>query len=372
MPKRVVDGDAVWRSKKLKQMSPQFRAEYANLVPLAEANGVFEVDVDRVWSDVYSYNREGVSVETVQEILSELETVGLLRVWEQDGKTWGYWEGIHKSGRLPKASELQKYKNLPPNPPEISSLSGVSAESARILAPRFGIGLVLDRSGIGAEPQDETEIISEETDMRAEKEIQLACQAAFGVSPRLWGNDKEEIKRLERIHKGSSVLRAFEEWAEQNQEDPSDNPVRKFLREADSLLRGETNVQKAATSPEILTLTASLTRLSDRKVVFSDQSRARLATVLQAYTADEITESFKSFMETQDFSIPRVQQYAAKNFAEAANDLAYNVRQDRIDKAKADVQREAAKLRLQEEAEAERAKAEFEKQKEEDLFDPLA
>ena len=43
MPKRVVDGEAVWTSRKLKMIEPEWvRGEYTNLLPLALANGVFE------------------------------------------------------------------------------------------------------------------------------------------------------------------------------------------------------------------------------------------------------------------------------------------------------------------------------------------
>src|SRR5271157_197793 len=125
MPARVVDGKGVWRSKKIKQLLPHHRYEYTNLLPLAEANGVFEADIDTIWSEVYSFNREDITKQNVADILADMVQVGLLRVWSENGKTWGYWTGIEKSGRLPKPSELSKYKNLPPYPPKIS---GDSAE----------------------------------------------------------------------------------------------------------------------------------------------------------------------------------------------------------------------------------------------------
>ena len=139
MPKRVVDGEGIWGSDKILSLREEHRPEYANLVPLAEANGVFEADAYKVWSRVYSYNRRGVTPEWVSDLLSELIRVGLLLVWEDKkrGKVWGYWEGNQKPGRLPKQSEQDKYKNLPPNPP--SSLSVSSAETQRNLLPRLGL-----------------------------------------------------------------------------------------------------------------------------------------------------------------------------------------------------------------------------------------
>jgi hypothetical protein len=368
MPKRVVDGDAVWRSKKLKLVSPPFRAEYANLVPLAEANGVFELDVDRVWSDVYSYNREDVSVETVQVILAELEKVGLLRVWEEAGKTWGYWEGIHKSGRLPKASELQKYKHLPPDPPIQTSLSGDSAEGALILAPRFGIGLVLDRSGL----EDENEELLGETDMKSEKQITTLCKQIFGRSVHLHNGHKDELKRLDASYKGSAVVRAFEEWGTEHAEDDLANPVAVFLTLADDLLGVETTSQAAAKSPEVVNLVREIVYLSDGKVTFDDRQKPALSELLASYSQTEILGALREWLPDQDFSIPKNVQYSGKNFTDRADGLCYGARRKKLEKSAEESAREAAKQKLQSEAEVERTQAEAAKNSEEELFDPLA
>lgn len=51
MPKRIVDGEGLWRSDKLAEVTPAWiKAEYANLVPLALANGSFEANPRRIWS----------------------------------------------------------------------------------------------------------------------------------------------------------------------------------------------------------------------------------------------------------------------------------------------------------------------------------
>lgn len=120
MPKRVVDGEGIWRSDKLARVRPpEWRAEYANLLPMALANGVFEVNPRRVWSAVYSYNREGITQEIVAAILAEFERARLLFRWQTpDGKEWGYWTGIDKPGRLPSPSRLKKkHEPLGPEPP---------------------------------------------------------------------------------------------------------------------------------------------------------------------------------------------------------------------------------------------------------------
>src|ERR1700730_12859591 len=94
MPKRVIDGEGLWRSDKLAQVEPpSFRAEYACLLPLALANGVFEANARRIWATVYSYNRPDVNVEQVEKILAEFERVKLLFIWTDSGKIWGYCVG---------------------------------------------------------------------------------------------------------------------------------------------------------------------------------------------------------------------------------------------------------------------------------------
>ncbi len=110
MPKRIVDGEGLWRSDKLAEIQPAWiKAEYANLIPLALANGSFEANPRRIWSAVYSYNRPEVTVEQVEEILVELERVKLLFRWTDGstGKMAGYFVGIEKTGRLPAASRLK-------------------------------------------------------------------------------------------------------------------------------------------------------------------------------------------------------------------------------------------------------------------------
>jgi hypothetical protein len=122
MPKRVIDGEGLWRSDKLAQVEPpSFRAEYACLLPLALANGVFEANPRRIWATVYSYNRPDVGVEQVEKILAEFERVKLLFRWMDAGKAWGYFVGIEKPGRLPAPSRLKHgHELLGPEPPKES------------------------------------------------------------------------------------------------------------------------------------------------------------------------------------------------------------------------------------------------------------
>ena len=120
MAKRIVDGAGVWRSDKLAKVEPEWvRAEYANLLPLALANGSFELNSRRIWSDVYSYNRQTITLEKVEKIiLPAFQRVGMLFTWIAEGKLWGFWTGIKKQGRLPSQSRLDKrHESVGPEPP---------------------------------------------------------------------------------------------------------------------------------------------------------------------------------------------------------------------------------------------------------------
>lgn len=153
MPKRIVDGEGVWRSEKIARVKPDWmRAEYANLLPLALANGVFELDSRRIWSLVYSYNRPDIAFDDVEQILNEFERVGLLfRFFDTAaGKVWGYWVGIEKQGRLPsKSRQKKKHETTGQEPDPEALLAYIQRTANQWLANGevgFGFGF---GSGIG-------------------------------------------------------------------------------------------------------------------------------------------------------------------------------------------------------------------------------
>ena len=126
MPKRIIDGEGVWRSQKLRQVELKYRSEYANLLPLAEDRGSFEYDPASIWADVYACSRPDITQDDVTKILAEFERVKLLYRWEQDGKTWGFWVGIDKAGLLPKPSE--RHSDFPtPDKDALEAWSGRAA-----------------------------------------------------------------------------------------------------------------------------------------------------------------------------------------------------------------------------------------------------
>lgn len=162
MPKRIVDGDGLWRSDKLSQVEPaSFRAELANLIPLALANGSFECNPRLIWSRCYAYNRPDVTLEMVEKILAEFERVGILIRWEAGTKTWGYWVGIEKTGRLPSSSRQQKkHEAIGPTPPThlltgqpMASHSLTNGEAGSGIGSGSGIGKG-NGLGVGCEGND--------------------------------------------------------------------------------------------------------------------------------------------------------------------------------------------------------------------------
>lgn len=150
MPKRLVDGDAIWTSDKLALVEPpKFRAEYANMLPLAMANGSFECTPAKVYRLAYACNRPDVTLQDVTAILDEFERVRMLFRWTtSDGKTWGFWVGIDKPGRLPKGNEYahaKKGENVPEK--ELAAFLGrpeddrdMTGQGPQVAGPGIGSG----------------------------------------------------------------------------------------------------------------------------------------------------------------------------------------------------------------------------------------
>lgn len=119
MPSRVINGEKLWGSLLLAKVKPGYRAEYANLLPLALANGSFEGSDRKVWKTIYAENREDISLRKCSLILAEFERVGMLFRWQDEsGRVWGYFPNIEKPGRLPPLSRLkQRHEKLGQLPP---------------------------------------------------------------------------------------------------------------------------------------------------------------------------------------------------------------------------------------------------------------
>lgn len=230
MNKRILDGTGVWKSDKIARILPEWiRAEYANWIPLALANGSFEADTRRIWATVYSYNRPGISFDDAEEIKGEFCRAGLLFLWpdEASGKIWGYFTGIEKPGRLPAKSRLdKKHEPIGPIPPADALRSYIELTRSKALDAAvvsqwlasgclgfgFGSGIGIGL-GVGKTPSQKTAPPSTNSgavtgsrrqkaapgDVRHQPFIDFAFESYKGKHGRdpLWqGKDFSALKRL--------------------------------------------------------------------------------------------------------------------------------------------------------------------------------
>ena len=204
MPKRIIDGEGLWRSDKLGRVEPpSFRSEYANLLPLAMANGSFEANPHRIWCAVYSYNRPDITLAHVEQILAEFERVKLLFRWidEVTGKEWGYWVGIEKPGRLPTPSrQKDRHERTGVVPPteKLAEFMGSPMGTQR-LTSGHPIGSLGSGSGSGSSIGSG---IGSGSRGYARKEI---IESSNEVPTNLASGDK--IRQIVSTHPGSSHLK---------------------------------------------------------------------------------------------------------------------------------------------------------------------
>jgi hypothetical protein len=104
----MIDGDALWVSEKLSTVPEKYRTEYAWIIPMAQVNGCFECSPMLVWRTCYSAVRPDWTIADVAAMLDEFVKAKMLFRFQQDGKTYGFFVGIQKGGRLPKPSDRVK------------------------------------------------------------------------------------------------------------------------------------------------------------------------------------------------------------------------------------------------------------------------
>lgn len=385
MPKRMVDGDRIWTSDKLRSVEPEeWRFHYTNLLPLALANGSFECTPGRVLRDVYFYLRPSVCLEDVENILREYERVRLLFRWrDEHGKVWGFWVGItsegllpakahvdrgdYKKGKEPPADLLQKFIDgeiesglLPttPGPPPVLPLELTTLPPVGVGKGRLG----KDRIG-----KEFVEFNSEGVDMKIKNEMQAVC-AGFGVKPGGFNSTWSDVKDLGVGHSVGAVVRDFTEFLEENRGDDYPNgAVPVYLRTAHARLSDTTSSSFSAKDPEVVKLVRNLSYLSGGRVVFVDKQKIRLAEVLKEFNVNEITEAFRLWLDDQDLSDPKNVSFLAGKFSQIADQRSDTIRRMKQESEQTKLLRDSTARRLQEEAEAERANKPVEPD-----FDPLA
>jgi hypothetical protein len=208
--------------------------------------------------------------------------------------------------------------------------------------------------------------------MRADKQIDSVCQNVFGKRANLRGRNLEQIKDLERLHKGSSVVRAFEEWALANADDPDvKDPVYSFLFEANEILSGDSPAARVTQDPEVIRLSRALMKASGDELLFVDKHKVRLSSALEeGFTVEQIVSAFGEWFPKQN--LEKDKSFLPGTFAQTAGDLTSRYLDDKKVRAADQVARDASIVRLQKEAEENRLEFARQKQAEAELFDPLA
>jgi hypothetical protein len=118
LPKRLIDYEAIYSSKKLFNCAYFSRVEYLWIYGLADAGGSFELTDLRLILPKLSTIRPKFTLRLLKNCLDEYQNYGLLFSWYQDGKKFGHWVGSQKPGRLPSNSTKSRYYLVCPQPPK--------------------------------------------------------------------------------------------------------------------------------------------------------------------------------------------------------------------------------------------------------------
>jgi hypothetical protein len=350
LPKRLIDGERLWTSEKLGKVNPEsFRSEYANLLPLALANGVFECSTKRVWRDVYSFNRPSIKAKRVEAILNEYERVRLLFRWLDDAnKVWGFWVGIKKEGFLPSKSQLDRkdYK-IGPEPPQDILNDFLTYQIDSGLSPKQAPCDHKDCIAVAFAPA----IAIAEEFVSLKQNITDKAREILHV--RIFPGDQgwSEISSIARIYGQDAVLEKFTEWAETT--DSGSYPLTSFLRVADGMLQGEI-VRKVDESAQ--TLINDLVFITNGEVTFDKKQVLAIAKMLSSWNETDIKAAFREFyaqVEGDEFLI----KHAARQFVEKADQLLTLQKRRQGEVRKMDDLKERVMSAERMKAEAERAEA---------------
>ncbi|MGB8802704.1 MAG: hypothetical protein WCC97_18650 [Candidatus Acidiferrales bacterium] len=145
----MIDFDALWASDKLAACKESARVEYTWFYGLADAYGCFEINIAAIRSRVSSI-RPKLSVSRITAILEQFRLNGLLFVWKTD-KTYGFWTGSDKKGRLPPEGTRHRYKRFTP-PVPIEALAEYESRFGRdsvATISRQGVGVGVGLDGLG-------------------------------------------------------------------------------------------------------------------------------------------------------------------------------------------------------------------------------
>lgn len=308
LPKRLLDGEALWASRKLRRVREPSRIHYANWVPLAEANGVFEADTELVWSRVYAALMPSFTVEQTQDLIDEFVRVGLVVLWQQDGTTWGYFTGMEKEGRLPSASHLKRYKNLPPDCPSALLSAGQAQDWSCIVRDRVSENLShtpIQSNPILTNPNQSSEYAVDEgvnNDMLVETDLKARARIYFqGYSGEtLTAEQRRALRAKADDLGGPAILALFDSWAKKQATRPA-RPLAAFLgyrpTKDEIVESGATVGQSEAAQKEIQSLLIDMAKASKGEVVVGKRHLVEISGVLTAYGHEIVLAAFRDWYQ---------------------------------------------------------------------------
>jgi hypothetical protein len=215
MPKRIVDGEAIATSKKVKSLPTEYRLHYPYLLTLGMAYGTFECDPEVVWAKLYAYLLPEVTIDFVSKMLNCLEEKKLLFRWQAEpDKTWGYWVGSDKPGRLPSKSRVDKSHVASGYMPPMREVNQWLASGCPVAT--LGSGL-----GSGERPAPFFQNQESEKSMKIISLLAPISLKVLGqrIEPDAWTNVWDEVEEFVDAYGEARLVKDFETWAKQNQGD---------------------------------------------------------------------------------------------------------------------------------------------------------
>lgn len=297
MPCRMIDGEAIAGSKKLRKVSECWRIHYPLWLTLAEVNGTFEVDVDQIWGRLYSMLFPSITREDVAKIIAEFVSAGLLSVWNVDDHEYGFFVGMEKPGRLLSYSHQKRYKKIYPDWP---GLQGHLPEESGDIPEVSGTGKVREgkvREGKG-----------DENDMALADKLRNEIYERTGKVPKL--SDWLVAEFRKRVGTEKEKLAAFREYLNSNPE--SEYPLHEFLDSdiADQFTK-PTVVSGVIANPALVSLASKIFTISDYAV--SGKSLTAAENLLKVYPELDIINAFRYFYgKLDDFG----RKHAVRDFFE--------------------------------------------------------
>lgn len=334
MPARLIDGEAIWSSKKLRAANKLDELSvllYCWLLPIAEGNGVFEFDIDNIYAKSIQYQLSSlVTKPRLEAILSIYQDLGLLYIWKRFDRVYGFWTNIDK--RLPKQNQkLFRYKFPSPSMDRVARyMNSCKGRVIEILRTDHVFGCTnpgepctevvrTSRQLVDTEEDNASEVLGlglglgeveeKKTEMALADKLKNIIYEKTGKAPKLPEYLVTEFRK--RVGTEKDKLAAFREYLTSNPD--SEYPLHGFL---------DTEVEAAHIAPavvggivqneEVLDIAAKVFEISDLAV--TGKSLAALSALIEkGHSKHAILLAFRYYFSKLDAFD---QKQAVRNFFE--------------------------------------------------------